>query len=143
MLGVVCLVIFLRRQRRLESGPGPLLDLRAFRYPMFRLSLALLCIAMAALFSLIILLPLYLQNIRGLGTLQTGLLLLPGGLLMGLLGPIVGRLFDRFGPRVLTVPGRLRPGAVHVRLQPGRGRHAGDHAARACTSCSPPGSPSC
>ena len=105
VLGVVCLVLFLRRQRRLESGPGPLLDLRAFRYPMFRLSLALLCIAMAALFSLIILLPLYLQNIRGLGTLETGLLLLPGGLLMGLLGPIVGRLFDRFGPRVLTVPG--------------------------------------
>ena len=97
--------VFVRRQRMLESGPGPLLDLRAFRYPMFRLSLALLCIAMAALFSMIILLPLYLQNIRGLGTLQTGLLLLPGGLLMGLLGPIVGRLFDRFGPRVLTVPG--------------------------------------
>ena len=64
--------VFLRRQRRLESGPGPLLDLRAFRYPMFRLSLALLCIAMAALFSLIILLPLYLQNIRGLGTLADG-----------------------------------------------------------------------
>ena len=105
VLGVVCLVLFVRRQRMLESGPGPLLDLRAFRYPMFRLSLALLCIAMAALFSMIILLPLYLQNIRGLDTLQTGLLLLPGGLLMGLLGPIVGRLFDRFGPRVLTVPG--------------------------------------
>jgi MFS transporter, DHA2 family, lincomycin resistance protein len=102
---VICLVIFLRRQRKLESGSGPLLDLRAFRYPMFRLSLALLCLAMAALFSLIILLPLYLQNIRGLGSLQTGLLLLPGGLLMGLLGPVVGRLFDRFGPRVLTVPG--------------------------------------
>ena len=72
---------------------------------MFRLSTALLCIAMMALFSLIILLPLYLQNVRGLGSLQTGLLLLPGGLLMGLLGPVVGRLFDRFGPRVLTVPG--------------------------------------
>ena len=107
VVGVVCLVIFLRRQRKLETGTGPLLDLRAFRYPMFRLSLALLCIAMAALFSLIILLPLYLQNVRGLGSLPTGLLLLPGGLLMGLLGPVVGRLFDRFGPRVLTVPGAI------------------------------------
>ena len=38
VLGVVCLMIFLVRQKRLESGPGPLLDLRAFRYPMFRLS---------------------------------------------------------------------------------------------------------
>ncbi len=105
VIGVVCLVAFLRRQKALEAGKGPLLDLRAFRYPMYRLSLALLCIAMAALFSLIILLPIYLQNVRGLGSLSTGLLLLPGGLLMGLLGPIVGRLFDRFGPRVLTVPG--------------------------------------
>ncbi len=105
VVGLSCLMIFLVRQKRLESGPGPLLDLRAFRYPMFRLSTALLCIAMMALFSLIILLPLYLQNVRGLGSLQTGLLLLPGGLLMGLLGPVVGRLFDRFGPRVLTVPG--------------------------------------
>ena len=106
-VGVISLVVFLRRQKALEVGPGPLLDLRAFRYPMYRLSLALLCIAMAALFSLIILLPIYLQNVRGLGSLTTGLLLLPGGLLMGLLGPIVGRLFDRFGPRVLTVPGTM------------------------------------
>jgi MFS transporter, DHA2 family, lincomycin resistance protein len=106
-VGVVCLVVFLRRQKALESGPGPLLDLRAFRYPMYRLSLTLLCIAMSALFSLIILLPIYLQTVRGLSSLPTGLLLLPGGLLMGLLGPIVGRLFDRFGPRVLAVPGTI------------------------------------
>ena len=45
-----------------------------------------------------ILLPLYLQNVRGLSSLETGLLLLPGGLVMGLLGPFVGRLFDKFGP---------------------------------------------
>lgn len=104
-VGVVCLVAFLRRQRALETGAGPLLDLRVFQFPMYRVSLALLCIAMASLFSLIILLPIYLQNVRGLDSLPTGLLLLPGGLLMGLLGPVVGRLFDRFGPRVLTVPG--------------------------------------
>jgi MFS transporter, DHA2 family, lincomycin resistance protein len=105
IVGAVCLVAFILRQKALETGPGPLLDLRAFRYPMFRVSVILLCIAMAALFGLIILLPIYLQNVRGLGSLATGLLLLPGGLLMGLLGPIVGRLFDRFGPRVLVVPG--------------------------------------
>ena len=107
VLGVVCLIAFLRRQKALETGRGPLLDLRAFRYPMFRVSLALLCIAMSALFSLILLLPIYLQNARGLSSLPTGLLLLPGGLLMGLLGPVVGRLFDRYGPRVLAVPGTM------------------------------------
>jgi DHA2 family lincomycin resistance protein-like MFS transporter len=53
------------------------------------------------------LLPLYLQTIRGVGSLATGLMLLPGGVLMGVAGPTAGRIFDRFGPRVLTVPGAL------------------------------------
>ena len=36
--------------------------------------------------------------------LQVGLMMLPGGLAMGLLGPVVGRLFDRVGPRPLVLP---------------------------------------
>jgi DHA2 family lincomycin resistance protein-like MFS transporter len=104
--GVACLVIFGQRQLRLtRHGDSPLLDLRAFRYPMFGLSLALLCLAMLALFGMVILLPIYLQNVRGIGALATGLILLPGGLLMGLAGPTVGRIMDRHGPQVLTVPG--------------------------------------
>ncbi|MFX5634404.1 MFS transporter, partial [Acinetobacter baumannii] len=58
-------------------------------------------------FGVLILLPLYLQNVLGLGTLPTGLLLLPGGLLMGLMAPIVGNLFDRFGARPLVLPGSV------------------------------------
>lgn len=104
--GVLCLVIFGWRQLRLtRSGRDPLLDLRAFRYPMFGLSIALLCLAMLALFGMVILLPIYLQTVRGIGSLATGLMLLPGGLLMGLAGPTVGRIIDRHGPRLLTVPG--------------------------------------
>jgi DHA2 family lincomycin resistance protein-like MFS transporter len=72
---------------------------------MFRRRVVMLNIAAIALFGTIILLPIYLQQVRGLNTLQTGLLLLPGGLLMGLLGPPVGRLFDRYGPRWLCTTG--------------------------------------
>jgi MFS transporter, DHA2 family, lincomycin resistance protein len=54
-----------------------------------------------------ILLPLYLQDLRGLTPLQTGLLVAPGGLAMGLLGPRVGRAFDRYGARPLVVPGSI------------------------------------
>jgi DHA2 family lincomycin resistance protein-like MFS transporter len=104
-LGVVCLFLFGWRQRVLQAKGDPLLDLRAFRFPMFRLSVAVLCIAMLSLFGSVILLPIYLQNIRGLSSLETGLLLLPGGLLMGLLGPAVGKIFDRFGPKALTMTG--------------------------------------
>jgi MFS transporter, DHA2 family, lincomycin resistance protein len=104
--GVICLLIFGWRQLRLtRGGRSPLLDLRAFSYPMFSLSLALLCLAMLALFGMVILLPIYMQTVRGIGSLATGLLLLPGGLLMGLSGPTVGRIVDRYGPRVLAIPG--------------------------------------
>ena len=102
---MVCLVLFVFRQRALVDGKGPLLDLRAFDLTMFRRGVALLCIAAVALFGAIILLPIYFQNVRGLNTLETGLLLLPGGLLMGLLGPVVGRLFDKYGPRWLSTGG--------------------------------------
>jgi DHA2 family lincomycin resistance protein-like MFS transporter len=60
---------------------------------------------MLTLFGTIILLPLYLQNVLGLTPMQTGLLLLPGGLLMGRLGPFVGRRYDKLGPRPLVIPG--------------------------------------
>jgi MFS transporter, DHA2 family, lincomycin resistance protein len=106
--GLICMLMFGWRQLRLTRGGGsPLLDLRAFSYRMFSLSLALLCLAMLALFGMVILLPMYLQTVRGIGSLATGLILLPGGLLMGLAGPTAGRIFDRYGPRVLTVPGAL------------------------------------
>jgi DHA2 family lincomycin resistance protein-like MFS transporter len=104
-VGVVCLGLFGWRQIALQRSGFPLLDLRVFRFPMFRLGVALLTITMMGLFGVIILLPLYAQNIRGLSSLATGLLLLPGGLLMGLLAPTVGRLFDRYGPKVLATTG--------------------------------------
>jgi DHA2 family lincomycin resistance protein-like MFS transporter len=105
-LGLVCMLIFGWRQLWLaRGGRSPLLDLRAFSYRMFSLSLALLCLAMLALFGMVILLPIYLQTVRGIGSLATGLMLLPGGLLMGLAGPTVGKIVDRYGPRVVTIPG--------------------------------------
>jgi MFS transporter, DHA2 family, lincomycin resistance protein len=106
-VGGVSLVAFLWRQLALARTGEPLLDLRAFRFPMFSLGVGLMVIAMMALFGGMILLPLYLQNLRGLSTLQTGLLLLPGGLLMGLCAPSIGKLYDRIGPRPLVVPGTL------------------------------------
>ena len=106
-LGVLSLAAFLWRQVALTRQGTPLLDLRAFRFPMFTLGVGLMVIAMMALFGGAILLPLYLQNLRGLSTLQTGLLLLPGGLVMGLLAPSIGRLYDRVGPRPLVVPGTV------------------------------------
>ncbi|WP_426227120.1 MDR family MFS transporter [Pseudarthrobacter sp. DSP2-3-2b1] len=107
VIGVASLTAFVLRQVRLQKAEAPLLDLRAFKFRMFTVSVLLMVVAMMALFGGVILLPLYLQEIRGLGSLETGLVLLPGGLAMGLLGPVIGRLFDRIGPLPLTVTGSV------------------------------------
>src|SRR3984957_10473317 len=104
-VGAVFLAGFIFRQISLQKAGYPLLDLRTFDSRNFTVSVLLMASMMMALFGTIILLPIYLQNVLGLSTLQTGLLLLPGGLLMGLLGPRVGRLYDKVGPIRLLVPG--------------------------------------
>jgi DHA2 family lincomycin resistance protein-like MFS transporter len=103
---LVVVGLFARRQVRLQHRPsGPLLDLRTLRNRTFTLALVLQAVAFLTMMGAMILLPLYLQDLRGLSPLQTGLLVAPGGLAMGVAGPRVGRVFDRFGGRVLLVPG--------------------------------------
>ncbi|MCU6481881.1 MDR family MFS transporter [Arthrobacter sp. A2-55] len=111
-VSLVALVTFVLLQLRLQRHDGALLDLRPFLHRQFTLALALMVMAMVAMFGVIILLPMYLQNVRGLDVLSTGLLMLPGGLLMGLLAPWVGKLFDKFGARPLLIPGGVVLSAV-------------------------------
>lgn len=105
--GVALIAAFVVRQLRLQRTGTPLLDLRVLRAGTYTKALVLMAAAFMAMLGSMILLPLYLQNLRGLTPLATGLLVMPGGLAMGLLGPTVGRLFDRFGGRLLVVPGSI------------------------------------
>ncbi|MFE4195809.1 DHA2 family efflux MFS transporter permease subunit [Paenarthrobacter sp. NPDC056912] len=107
VVGVLCLALFVFRQLKLQKSDAPLLDLRAFNFRMFTVSTLLMVVAMMALFGGVILLPLYLQNTLHLQPMETGLALLPGGLAMGLLGPVIGRIFDKVGPLPLTVSGSV------------------------------------
>lgn len=107
LVGGVSLVLFVTRQLILQREDKALLDLRTFTVRTYTVSVAIMAIAMMVLFGTLILIPIYLQHVLGLGTLQTGLLLLPGGLVMGLLAPFVGRLYDRHGPAPLVIPGSL------------------------------------
>ncbi|GIH98176.1 MFS transporter [Planobispora takensis] len=105
--GLLTIVVFVFRQLSLQKRGVPLMDLRTLRRRTYTISLILMAVAFMAMLGAMILLPLYLQTLRGLSTLETGLLVMPGGLAMGLLGPTVGRLFDRFGGRVLVIPGAV------------------------------------
>ncbi|GGL46296.1 MDR family MFS transporter [Planomonospora parontospora] len=105
--GLATIAVFVFRQLSLQKRGTPLMDLRTLRHRTYTVALVLMAVAFMAMLGSMILLPLYLQNLRGLNELQAGLLVMPGGLAMGLLGPVVGRLFDRFGGRVLVIPGAI------------------------------------
>jgi len=111
-IGAVFLILFILRQLQLQRRDGALLDLRTFTSRTFTMSLSMLAVSMVALFGAVISVPLYMQNVLHQPTEIIGLTLLPGGLLMGLLGPTVGRLYDRFGPTPLVVPGAAIVSAV-------------------------------
>ncbi|WP_140000036.1 DHA2 family efflux MFS transporter permease subunit [Paenibacillus paridis] len=101
-VGILSLVLFTWRQLKLDS---PLLDLRAFKYSMFSLTTVINIAVTMVMYADMMLLPLYLQNARGFTALESGLLMFPGSLLMGIMMPITGKLFDKFGAKWLSVIG--------------------------------------
>lgn len=107
LFGAGAIGAFVRRQLVLQRTGNPLLDLRTLRQRTYTVSLSLMAVAFMAMLGSMILLPLYLQDVRRLDVLQTGLLVMPGGVAMGLLGPSVGRVFDRYGSRPLVIPGSV------------------------------------
>src|SRR5690625_7944042 len=72
---------------------------------MFALSSAISIVISVAMFSGMILTPLYVQEVRGISPLDSGLLMLPGAIVMGLLSPILGRFFGNFGEREMACIG--------------------------------------
>lgn len=100
--GVVSLALFTWRQL---ISKNPLLDLRAFKYSMFSLTTIINIAVTMVMYADMMLLPLYLQNARGYTALESGLLMLPGALLMGVMMPVTGKLFDRFGAKWLSIIG--------------------------------------
>jgi DHA2 family lincomycin resistance protein-like MFS transporter len=105
VVGIIGIAGFVWRQLMLQRVDRPLLDLRTLKHRVFGLSMAAMSIAFMAMIGSMILLQLYLQNVRGMSPLSTGLLVAPGGLAMGLLGPRVGKVYDARGSRILVIPG--------------------------------------
>lgn len=107
VLGVLFLGVFVWRQLVRQRTSSALLDLRTFRSRNFALSIGIMAIAMLSMLGTLVMLPLVLQDALGYTPTQSGLVVLPGGLAMGLSGPVVGRLYDRYGARPIMVPGLI------------------------------------
>lgn len=104
IIGSIGLIWFIIRQFKLKE---PMLDFRIYRFPMFALSSAIAVVVSVSMFSGMIITPIYVQTVRGFSPIEAGLLMLPGAILMGIMSPITGRLFDKFGARIMSLIGLI------------------------------------
>lgn len=102
IIGVIALAFFFRRQLRMEQ---PMLQVRVLTNRKFLIATIIVMLVQGALLAGGILIPILLQSYMGFSATTSGLVLLPGAIVMGVMGPVAGRLFDKHGPRVLAVIG--------------------------------------
>ncbi|UOR13985.1 MDR family MFS transporter [Halobacillus amylolyticus] len=102
VVGALALTWFILRQTKLKQ---PILEFRVFKYKMFTLTTALGMVVFIAMIGAATVLPLLMQNMLGFTAFESGLALLPGALLMGVMNPVTGRVFDKFGAKWLAIIG--------------------------------------
>lgn len=102
IIGAIFIAAFVIRELTMRA---PMLNLEVLKSSTFTLTTIINMVVMMSLFGGMILLPIYLQNLRGFSALDSGLLLLPGSLVMGILGPITGKLLDTIGLKPLALFG--------------------------------------
>lgn len=101
-VGIVFVILFGLRQLKMSD---PFLDITVFKHFEFSLAAALSGITNLAMVGIEMVLPLYIQNLRGVSAFHSGLMLLPGALMIGIMSPITGRLFDKYGARKMAITG--------------------------------------
>lgn len=101
-IGAVVIFFFVRRQLEMET---PFLDLRVFKEKQFVISTMIASMVFMMMIGVEMVLPMYIQNIRGEDAFHSGLTLLPGALLIGVMMPIAGALYDKYGAHRLAITG--------------------------------------
>lgn len=85
--------------------PEPILDLRLFKNFVFTISNIITSILSIGLFGAIFLIPILLQSALGQTAMKTGLIVFPAALASGLVMPISGKIFDRYGAKAVSIVG--------------------------------------
>jgi EmrB/QacA subfamily drug resistance transporter len=101
-VGLVALVLFIWREL---AATDPVLELRVFRSRDFTLAILTQWAGFGAMFGSFFLVPLFLQQVRGYGSFETGLFTLPQAVASAIFMQISGRAFDRFGVKPPVVLG--------------------------------------
>jgi len=101
-VGALLVPLFIWYDRKQEN---PMIDFEAFKNKVLRNSIFSAFFVSLGYFSVIFLVIMYLQGIRGLSPLDASLLLVPGYVAGSFLGPIMGRLSDKYGSRELATIG--------------------------------------
>jgi EmrB/QacA subfamily drug resistance transporter len=102
IIGVISLTAFILRQFRLEK---PILEFRVFGNKIYALAAVISMVVMMSMLGAELLIPIYMQTMRGFTAFESGLLLLPGAIVMGVMSPISGKIFDKVGARWLAIIG--------------------------------------
>ncbi|MNH80664.1 Multidrug export protein EmrB [compost metagenome] len=104
IIGAILVAFFVIWEMRTRN---PLLNMGVFRFGIFSLSNVINIFVTASMYAGMLLIPIYLQNLRGITPLDSGLLMLPGAIVMLIMSPISGILFDKVGPRPLAIIGMV------------------------------------
>ncbi|MEK4555635.1 DHA2 family efflux MFS transporter permease subunit [Jeotgalicoccus sp. FSL K6-3177] len=102
IIGAIALVLFIKRQNRLEE---PILEFGVFKDRIFTLSTSLGMIVFMSMIGGAVILPIFMQTMLGFSAMESGMMLLPGALMMGIMSPVTGRLFDKYGAKWLAIIG--------------------------------------
>jgi EmrB/QacA subfamily drug resistance transporter len=102
LIGAALLPVFILYDRRLEN---PLIDFQALKIRVLRNAILSAFFTSLGYFSVVFLVIMYLQGIRALTPLNASLLLVPGYVAGSFLGPVMGRLSDKYGSREIATAG--------------------------------------
>lgn len=104
VIGLVVTTLFILHQLHTST---PLLNMSVFSHREFNVAVLINIVLMVAMYGGALMLPLYMQNVRGASAFISGLVLFPGALVTAFLSPWSGRLYDRYGAKYLTLTGIL------------------------------------
>lgn len=101
-LSLIIIFWFIKRQLSIDH---PILRLEAFKNRTFALTSIASMIAFTSMVGPALLVPIYIQNVLGLSAFLSGLVVLPGAMINGVMSVVNGKIYDKVGARILIIPG--------------------------------------